>query len=233
MHPSAILRELRDGQSAAARVGLYWLLVGAIVTVMVTFLASPAMDGLRTLPGHVLDRPADRGVVTRPVRPPLTVRQRNVARKQAVRFAASQVGVRESRTRANHSPRIVRYRRAVRGAGENPRAAEPWCADFVSWAWRRAGVPIGFGGLGSDYVPELVGWARFSGRWHAARSGYRPRPGDLVVYRAGGSRRGHIGMVVKLRGGRLHTIEGNYRDRVMRRVVKPWSPEVTGFISPV
>jgi hypothetical protein len=141
--------------------------------------------------------------------------------------------VRESRARANHSPRIVRYRRAVLGPGENPNVAEPWCADFVSWARRRAGVPLGFGGYGSDYVPELVGWARFTRRWHWARTGYRPRPGDLVVYSAGGSRRGHVGIVVKLRGGRLHTIEGNYRDRVSRRVVKPWNPDVTGFISPV
>ncbi len=231
MGPGAILRELRDGQSAVARTGLFWLLIGAGATMLAVFLMSPSMSGLRSLPGHVLDRPAEARKVVRPAPPKLTLRQKNAARKSAVRLALTQVGVREHRP--NHSARIIRYRTAVRGAGENPRAAEPWCADFVSWAWRRAGVPIGFAGLGEDYVPSLVGWARFTRRWHRARSGYRPRPGDLVVYRAGGSARGHVGIVVKLRGGRLHTVEGNYRDRVMRRIVKPWSPEVTGFIAPV
>jgi hypothetical protein len=227
----AILRELRDGRSAAVRTGLYWLLLGAAVTVMVTVMLSPSMSGLASLPGHVLDRPAER-VQPRvaPVRT-LTPHQRAVARKRAVRHALTQVGVRERR--ANDAPRIRRYRRAVLGPGENPNAAEPWCADFVSWAWRRAGVPLGFGGLGADYVPSLVGWARFTRRWHWARTGYRPKPGDLVVYSAGGSRRGHVGMVVHLRGGRLTTVEGNYRDSVAKRVVPPWAPDVTGFVSPV
>ena len=232
MDPASILRELRYGQSSVSLTGLYWLMLGTGVTVMVVFLMSPSMAGLRALPGHVLERPAAKQArrTAKPVRQ-LTVRQKNVARRKAVRMALSQVGAREHRT--NNSARIVSYRRAVRGPGENPRAAEPWCADFVSWAWRRAGVPIGFGGLGSDYVPELVGWARFGRRWHWARTGYRPKPGDLVVYKAGGSRRGHVGMVVKLRAGKLYTVEGNYGDRVTRRVVTPWSPDVTGFIAPV
>ena len=119
------------------------------------------------------------------------------------------------------------------GAGENPSLREPWCADFVSWAWRRSGVPLGFNGLGSDYVPELVAWARLTRRWHWARDGYRPRTGDLIVYRSNGSTRGHIGMVVKVTRGRVHTVEGNWRDQVARRTVVPWNPSVTGFIAPV
>jgi hypothetical protein len=233
MHPATILRELRHGQSAAARHGLFWLAVGAGITVMVTVMATPAVDGLRGLPGHVLDRPVEDAAPARAAQPRLTMRQKNEARAASVRIAAREIGVRESRSRPNHSPRIVTYRNAVMGAGEDPWMAEPWCADFVSWVWRRAGVPLGFDGLGSDYVPELVGWARFSGRWHAARSGYQPKQGDLVVYRANGSRHGHVGMVVRLHAGRLHTIEGNYRDQVMRRNVKPWGADVTGFIAPV
>jgi hypothetical protein len=228
MDLAAIMRELRGGHSVAARTGLSWLLLGTAATVLAVTLMSPSMGGLSRLPGHVLERPSDEFVR---VRPRLTVAQRTAARRATVAAALGQVGVRERR--ANHSDRIVQYRRAVLGAGERPGLAEPWCADFVSWAWRRAGVPIGFGGLGSDYVPELVAWARLSGRWHAARSGYRPRPGDLIVYEAGGSRRGHIGIVVKLRGGRLHTVEGNFKDRVSRRIVTPWGPKVTGFVAPV
>jgi hypothetical protein len=167
----------------------------------------------------------------KPAPPPLTARQKTIARKTSVKVALQQVGVREVSN--NNSRRIIRFRRAVTGAGENPRDAEPWCADFVSWAWRRAGVPIGFGGRGSDYVPELVAWARLTRRWHGARQGYQPKPGDLIVYRSGGSWRGHIGLVQHLRGGRLSTVEGNFGNRVTRRTVKPWAGDVTGFISPV
>lgn len=229
MHPAAIMRELRDGQHPAVLTGLSWLLLGAAMVVLASALLVPSVGGLRGLPGHVLDRPVE-APSARP-EPRLTPRQKLVARRTAVRAAVGEVGVRERRV--NNAPRIVLYRYAVRGPGERPRLAEPWCADFVSWAWRRAGVPVGWGGQGSDYVPELVGWARLTRRWHGARTGYRPQPGDLIVYRSGGSARGHIGMVVGLHKGRLVTVEGNLSDRVMRRVVKPWRPDVTGFISPV
>ena len=229
MSPSTILDELRGGHSAAVRTGLFWLVLGAVATVLVVVLMSPAMGGLVGLPGHVLEEPAPR-TSARP-RPQLTPVQQLAARRTSVRVALGQVGVRERG--ANRGARIVNFRRAVVGPGENPRAAEPWCADFVSWAWRRAGVPIGFNGAGSDYVPELVAWARLQRSWRWARDGYAPRTGDLIVYASGGSRRGHIGMVVKVQGGRVHTVEGNLRDRVMRRSLKPWDPSVTGFITPV
>lgn len=223
-----IMRELRDGHSPAARVGLQGLLLGAILVTIVVFLMSPAIGGLASLPGSFLDGPT---AAPERAAPPLTAAQRMAARRTAVRVAISQTGVRERP--GNRGARIINYRRAVLGYGENPRSAEPWCADFVSWAWRRAGVPIGFDGRGSDYVPELVAWARLTRRWHWARAGYTPRSGDLIVYKSGGSQRGHIGLVVKLQGGRVHTVEGNLGDRVMRRSVKGWAPMVTGYISPV
>lgn len=228
MSPTTILRELRDGRSPAARTGLFWLVLGAFVTVFVVVMMSPAIGGLASLQEHVLDRPTP---AKRATAPRLTAAQKMAARRTSVRVALSQVGVRERP--GNRGARITTYRRAVKGFGENPRLAEPWCADFVSWAWRRAGVPLGWGGLGSDYVPDLVVWARITRRWHWARDGYVPRSGDLIVYRSGGSTRGHIGMVVKVRGGRVHTVEGNLSDRVMRRSVKGWAPMVTGYISPV
>lgn len=228
MDPAALLRDLRDGQTTAVRTGLLVLSLGAFATVLVMLLLSPRMSGLSALPGHVLDRPVAEPHV--PTQPRLTRAQRLAARQTAVKSALTQVGVRERGN--NGGARIVNYRRAVFGAGENARLREPWCADFVSWAWKRAGVPLGFGGQGSDYVPELVAWARLTGRWHWARTGYRPRQGDLVVFASGGSRSGHIGMVVRTGAGRVHTVEGNLKDRVMRRSLRPWAPYVTGFISP-
>ncbi|MCW2955546.1 MAG: hypothetical protein JWO69_415, partial [Thermoleophilia bacterium] len=197
--------------------------------VVITLL-SPTMDGLIGLPGHELTEPEPQ------VRTPapstfIPKAMRAAMRASAVRAVSAEVGVRE--WRSNHSARIVTYRRAVTGRGESPFVAEPWCADFVSWAWKKAGSPIGFQGRGTDYVPELVAWARLTRRWHWARDGYRPKAGDLIVYRTNGSMRGHVGMVVRVSKGRVHTVEGNYSDKVSRRTVKPWAANVTGFVSPV
>ncbi|MCW2926087.1 MAG: hypothetical protein JWM86_55 [Thermoleophilia bacterium] len=234
MGPAALLDELRDGLTPAARVGLFVLLLGAMVMSMVVVLLSPSVAGMVGLPGHALQAPTAQVQPARaaPARPALTKAQRAKARRTAVYSAATQVGFREVGG-ANRGGRVTTYRRAVTGRGERASAAEPWCADFVSWAWRRAGQPLGFDGRGSDYVPELVAWARITHRWHWARDGYRPKPGDLIVFRSGGSTRGHVGMVARVSRGRVHTIEGNLRDRVMRRTVKPWAPDVTGFIAPV
>jgi hypothetical protein len=233
MSPSSVLREIRDGQSAAARTGLLWLGIGALATLMAIVLLSPSMGGLSMLPGHVLHKPQPRSHAPRGyVQPTLTPRQEVAVRRSAVRMALSQVGVHERGN--NGGRRIVMYRRAVTGRGENPNSREPWCADFVSWAWRRGGVRLGFGGEGADYVPGLVLWATLTHRWHWARDGYRPRQGDLIVYRTReGGRYGHVGMVVKTTRRRVHTVEGNYSDRVARRTLKLWAPMVTGFISPV
>lgn len=234
MHPAAIIRELRDGHSPAVRTGLAALALGAFVSAMIMVLLAPSMNGLVGLPGHTIGKDGT-GNQVRAERsaPPLTLAQRGLVRRKAVFVAAKEVGVAEWPNRSNYSARIVTFRRAVQGHGENPFSAEPWCADFVSWAYRRAGVPIGFNGRGSDYVPELVAWGKVTGRWRNARSKYHPLPGDLIVYRAGGSRYGHIGMVAKVGGGRVTTVEGNYADRVMRRVIKPWNSSVAGFIRPV
>ena len=234
MDPAAIYRELREGQSPAVRTGLAALLLGAFVSAMIMVLLSPSMNGLVGLPGHTITKdPSGDQVRAHRAAPPLTLAQRGLVRRKAVFVAAREVGVAEWAGHPNYSNRIVTFRRAVTGHGENPYSAEPWCADFVSWVYRRAGVPIGFGGTGSDYVPELVAWGKVTGRWRNARSKYHPLPGDLIVYRAGGSRYGHIGMVAKVGGGRVTTVEGNYADQVSRRVVKPWNASVQGFIRPV
>lgn len=218
----------------ATQFGMRALLLGGLAMIFVTAMLSPAVDGLVDLPDHMLGK-LDGGtpaVKRAPAAPVLTKAQRAAMRFTAVRSAALEVGVREW-ANDNRGDRIVTYRRAVTGVGENPHTPEPWCADFVSWAWKRAGFRIGFGGRGSDYVAELVAWGKLSHRWHAARSGYRPEPGDLVVYRAGGQRYGHVGMVVKLANGRMKTVEGNYQDKVSRRQLKPWDASVQGFIRPV
>lgn len=119
----------------------------------------------------------------------------------------------------NDSPDIARYRTATRGAA----AGAPWCAYFVSYICRQAGVPIGPGGAGMGYVPAITDWARQTGKF-VPPSG-QVRPGDLILF--GGA--GHIGIVESVNAdGSLTTIEGNHSDRVDR--VQRSKSEAVGFV---
>jgi hypothetical protein len=138
-------------------------------------------------------------------------------RARIVDIAHHEIGVAERTT--NDSPRIAQYRTATAG---DP-GPGPWCAYFVSWVARRAGVPIGSHGQGSGSVDTLWAWARAEGRAAAATPGVRPRPGDLIGFHE------HIGIVERvLPGGSLRTIEGNYSDRVSEVTRSP--SEAVGYI---
>jgi hypothetical protein len=116
--------------------------------------------------------------------------------------AAGEIGVTEQPPGSNESPRIREYRAA---SGSPPPG--PWCAYFVSWAARQAGMPIGPNGSGFGSVDAVWSWAQSAGR-----TSQQPRPGDLVVWDE------HIGIVeAVLPNGQIQTIEGNTSDSVARR----------------
>ena len=123
-------------------------------------------------------------------------------------IAGGEVGQAEQPPGSNDSPRIAQYRTATAGS-----AVGPWCAYFVSWVARQAGVPLGDHGEGFGSVDQLYAWAQRSGRAVANGPGVVPRPGDLIVFHE------HVGIVEGvLPDGRIATIEGNYGDRVSRNV---------------
>jgi hypothetical protein len=125
-----------------------------------------------------------------------------------VAAAAGEVGQAEQPPGSNDSPRIAQYRSATAGAP----GPGPWCAYFVSWACKQAGVPVGDHGQGFGSVDALYSWAQHAGRAQPVSSGYVPKPGDLIVFNQ------HIGIVENvLPGGQIQTIEGNSSDRVSRR----------------
>jgi hypothetical protein len=125
-----------------------------------------------------------------------------------VAAAAGEVGQAEQPPGSNDSPRIAQYRAATAGSP----GPGPWCAYFVSWACKQAGVPVGDHGQGFGSVDALYSWAQHAGRAQSVGSGYVPKPGDLIVFNQ------HIGIVENvLPGGQIQTIEGNSSDRVSRR----------------
>ena len=52
-----------------------------------------------------------------------------------LQIASAEVGQAEQPPGSNDSPRIAQYRQATAGSGVGP-----WCAYFISWAARQAGV---------------------------------------------------------------------------------------------
>jgi hypothetical protein len=93
-------------------------------------------------------------------------------------------GVQEMPRGSNNGPAIAVYRAAM-----VPRArGGAWCAYFVSWVARTAGIPIGTRGAGIAGAAGIRAWAQRTGRWT-----HRPRPGDVAVYS------GHAGIVESVR----------------------------------
>ena len=123
-------------------------------------------------------------------------------------IAGAEVGQAEQPPGSNDSARIAQYRTATAGSGVGP-----WCAYFVSWVARQAGMPLGDHGEGFGSVDQLYAWAQRNGRAVPNGPGVVPRPGDLIVWDE------HIGIVEQvLPGGRIQTLEGNSSDRVSRNV---------------
>ena len=116
-----------------------------------------------------------------------------------------EVGQTEQPPGSNDSPRIAQYRQATAGSGVGP-----WCAYFVSWAARQAGVPIGDSGQGYGLVDDVMAWGQRTGK--ALPAGSTPQPGDLIVWDE------HIGIVESVGAdGAINTIEGNSSNMVARR----------------
>lgn len=73
---------------------------------------------------------------------------------------------------------------------------EEWCADFVSYVYKQAGAPFSNGERGQN------GWDEYNANniinqgftYHAAGSGYLPKPGDVAYFTYLG---GHVEIVVK------------------------------------
>ncbi len=110
--------------------------------------------------------------------PPLTA-----FRARIVTAAESQIGYRTSPP-GTYCNKYSAYW-GVGAACANGLRSEEWCADFAAWAWRAAGARFTYAYTAGDInaaAASFYQWAVANHAWHAAGSGYTPRPGDVVVY---------------------------------------------------
>lgn len=113
---------------------------------------------------------------------------------------------------------------------------EAWCADFVSWVLKEAGVPFTGGNEGWNIpsVQSVQAYFEKIGTWHARGSGYTPQPGDVVVYNEGQDPYPqHVNIVIEVNGKGMTTIGGNEGNKVSKNTHNSFEASyITGFGTP-
>lgn len=99
-----------------------------------------------------------------------------------------------------------------------------WCHMFVSWCADQAGIS-------TSVVPKTastttgMNWFKRKGLFKYKEK-YTPKRGDIVYFK---TNRSHVGIVEKVSGSTLHTIEGNTSNKVARRTYPLSNSTITGY----
>lgn len=127
-------------------------------------------------------------------------------RERIVTIAAKEIGVREA-TGNNDGPRIEEYL-AYTDLGKG----YAWCAAFVSWCYGQ----VGLAAPRNAWSPALFPNARCYTKEQIQREAVRPA--DLFgIYSQRLGRINHVGIVRKLEGRYILTVEGNVANRVLSK----------------
>ncbi|MFG1943407.1 CHAP domain-containing protein [Nonomuraea sp. NPDC048826] len=104
-------------------------------------------------------------------------------------------------------------------------SSAPWCDMFLGWAATKLGY--------EEWMGQFA-WTVAHAKWFKKQDawGTKPEPGAFVFFDWSGSdsigRIDHIGVVTKVEGGRIHTIEGNIDGGVAKRKERDTS-KVVGY----
>lgn len=110
---------------------------------------------------------------------------------------------------------------------------EQWCADFVSWIMREAGMPLSNPHSGYWRIPGVYTLQEYydqHDRFESVESGYRPEVGDVVLYENTAGFGQHTNIVVAVDGDEAITVGGNEFGRIRVHTLE-WSDDsaVVGF----
>lgn len=126
---------------------------------------------------------------------------------EALKAAVSQLGVMEDPPGSNKGPKVNQYLASV--------GLEPglyWCAAFVYWCFDTASAKLNRANPLVKTGHVMSHWNKTTGkRILAADAADNPslvKPGHIFILNTGGSA-GHTGLVEKIEGGFIHSIEGN------------------------
>lgn len=109
---------------------------------------------------------------------------------------------------------------------------EQWCADFVSWVMREAGVPLVNPHSGHWRIPGVYTLEEYygaAGRYEPAGSGYRPDIGDVVLYRNRLGFGQHTNIIASVDGDTAITVGGNESGRIRIHGLDLDDPAIVGY----
>lgn len=142
---------------------------------------------------------------------------------RALEMARTQLGREEKPRGSNWGETVQMYLNSV---GINFPAA--WCMAFVYWCYKQAGM--------TKEIPKTGGCL---GMWYTIADKYRsakPAVGAIVVFDHGKGL-GHVGIIERIEGKELHTIEGNTNNNgsregyaVERKVRLTTDPAIRGYV---
>lgn len=159
------------------------------------------------------------------------------SRDDIIRVAKSYIGtVGGSQAHAD----IIHIFNTVKPMGYTAKRSDPWCSEFVSACAIQA-----FGKkTAQKYFPlsaacqYMINKAKQMNIWVESDK-YIPAKGDFILYDWDDSGRGdctgvsdHVGIVEYYKAGMIHVIEGNYSNRVKRRVININGRYIRGFVTP-
>jgi hypothetical protein len=144
--------------------------------------------------------------------PPATVAGTRIQQK-AVEVASSQIGKMEDPLGSNRGPEVDAYLRSV---GLNPAEDSfPWCAAFVYFCFEKAAAQLGVPNPAIKDAGVIDCWNKAGvtpvHRIATSEASSVPslvKPGMVFVLKTGAAT-GHMGLIEKVEGARLTTIEGN------------------------
>ncbi len=105
---------------------------------------------------------------------------------------------------------------------------QPWCAMFISWCARYAGVP-------ESVIPQFAScptganWFKQRGLWRTRD--YTPQAGDLLFIGSGSSV-DHVAIVESADENTVYTIEGNSTNEMVERRERKRDGSILGYATP-
>lgn len=154
------------------------------------------------------------------------------AKNKVVLTAVGELGTREG---PNNWNRYAAMSEMVQLIGWNAQN-QPWCNIFVNAVFIRCfGLEIGAAmlyqplGGGSAFCRASADFFKAAGAW--IERGRTPDPGDVIFfYRSGAIN--HMGIVTRVTGGSVITVEGNSSDSVAERVYSVGDGSIAGYGRP-
>jgi len=138
---------------------------------------------------------------------PVTIDPNNDLLKKVLTIAKTQIGIKETPGLQNQGPEVNEYLASI---GLSP--GYSWCMAYVYWCFRKACTNPARNNPAVKTGGCLLHWSNTNGkkiiRDDAINNPSKIKPGQIFIMDFGGGL-GHTGLVEKINGGFIDTIEGN------------------------